>query len=71
MTQSLLGLPLSEALERLGGGDWTVRETCPPRGKKRGELRVIQVRDHELVVSRFETRPDMTGEDPSNHAQVP
>ena len=71
MTPELLGLPLSEALKRAGDGDWTVRETCPPRGRDVGELRVIQVRDHQLVVSRFETLPEMAGEDPSNHAQVP
>ena len=54
--QQLLGLPLDTALERLGedAARWRVTLTADPkRSREDGTLRVIRVRDGELVAARF------------------
>ena len=61
--ESLLGLPLDQALEtaRAWGVEPKVRVTCAPRrkgeedaGMREGTLRVIRARAGELTVSAFQ-----------------
>ena len=61
--QSLLGLPLDQALEtaRAWGVEPKVLVTCAPRrkgeedtGAREGTLRIIRAREGELTVSAFQ-----------------
>ena len=58
MTETLLGLPLEEAVRRLRGEgvEPEVRYTSAPQAREGGTLRVIRVRGEgkELTAARFE-----------------
>lgn len=65
MEQSLLGLPLAAALERLAAAGVeppTVEYTRAPRGEAdQGALRVVRQQEGRLVAARF---ADQVEEDP-------
>ena len=54
MTDTLIGKRLDEALEKLGDKNYPVRRTDPPgKNNSEGTLRVMAVRNGELIVSLF------------------
>lgn len=60
-THALIGLPLEEALHLMGDAakDVRITRTAPPRSAPEGLLRVLRVREGEIVVAAF---PDQAGE---------